>query len=155
MGAASNAYLTLNTVGNDAKISLRYYQLNFFGQDEWKVRPNLSVSLGLRYEYNTPVRELNRRIENTFNDPALSLVPGLRTFIGDRTSIYDPDRNNFAPRLGFAYFTRSVWSGPCHCNSRWVWNLLRSSSRRCCQPVAQCISHISDSELRRAKCLRE
>jgi len=103
MGAASNAYLTLNTVGNDAKISLRYYQLNFFGQDEWRVRPNLSVSLGLRYEYNTPVRELNRRIENTFSDPALSLVPGLRAFIGDRTSIYDADRNNFAPRLGFAY----------------------------------------------------
>lgn len=103
MGAASNSFLTLNTVANDAKISLRYYQLDFFGSDEWRVKPQLSLSLGLRYEYNTPVREINRRIENTFNDPALSLAPGLRTFIGDRTTIYDPDRNNLAPRFGIAY----------------------------------------------------
>lgn len=103
LGAASNFYLTLNTVGNDARISLRFYQLNFFGQDEWRVRPRLSISYGLRYEYNTPVRELNRRIENTFNDARLSLAPGLSQFIGGRTSIYDPDRNNFAPRVGIAY----------------------------------------------------
>jgi hypothetical protein len=103
LGAASNFYLTLNTAGNDAKISLRFYQLNFFGQDEWRVRPRLSLSYGLRYEYNTPVRELNRRIENTFNDARLTLAPGLSQFIGGRTSIYDPDRNNFAPRVGIAY----------------------------------------------------
>ena len=65
--------------------------------------PGVTLSLGLRYEYNTPVRELNGRIENTFSDPALGLVPGLRVFIGDRTSIYDSDLNNFAPRLGLAY----------------------------------------------------
>jgi len=103
MGAASNFYLTLISAGNDAKISLRYYQLNFYGQDEWRVRPRLSLQFGLRYEYNTPVRELNRRIEKTFNDPALNLVPGLRQFIGNRTSIYDSDRDNFAPRVSFAY----------------------------------------------------
>lgn len=103
MGAASNSYLTLNTAGNDAKIGLRYYQLNFFGSDEWKINKGLSVSLGLRYEYNTPVREINRRIENTFKDAALGLAPGLKVFIGDRTTLYDPDRNNFAPRLGVAY----------------------------------------------------
>src|SRR6185295_2821012 len=33
----------------------------------------------------------------------LALIPGLRTFIGDRTQIFDPDRNNFAPRVGIAY----------------------------------------------------
>lgn len=103
LGAASNFYLTLNTAGNDAKISLRFYQLNFFVQDEWRVWPRLSISYGLRYEYNTPVRELNRRIENTFNDARLTLAPGLNQFIGGRTSIYDPDRNNFAPRVGIAY----------------------------------------------------
>ena len=103
MGAASNSFLTLNTVGNDAKISLRYYQLNYFASDEWKATPRFSLSLGLRYEYNTPVREINRRIENTFNDPALSLAPGLQVFIGDRRTMYDPDRNNLAPRVGFAY----------------------------------------------------
>ena len=102
LGAASNFYLTLNTT-QDARNSLRYYQLNFYGQDAWRVRSNLSLSYGLRYEYNTPVRELNRRIEQTFTDPKLNLAPGLRQFIEGRTAIFDPDRNNFAPRVGFAY----------------------------------------------------
>ena len=102
MGAASNAYLTMITTGDDA-IGLRYYQLNFFGGDDWRVTSRLSLSMGLRYEYNTPVREVNRRIEDTFNDPALNLTPALRQFIDGRTSIYDPDRNNFAPRLGAAW----------------------------------------------------
>ena len=77
MGAASNSFLTLNTRTNDAKIGLRYYQLNLFASDEWRIRPNLSLSLGVRYEYNTPVREVNNRIEKTFNDPAFALAPGL------------------------------------------------------------------------------
>lgn len=103
LGAASNFFLTLNRGGADAAIGLRYYQYNFFGQDSWRVTPRLSLSFGLRYEYNTPVRETNGRIEDTFDDPALNLAPGLRQFIGGRTQIYDPDRNNVAPRIGFAY----------------------------------------------------
>ncbi|HEX8457029.1 MAG TPA: TonB-dependent receptor [Pyrinomonadaceae bacterium] len=102
VGAASNFYLTLNRTA-DARNSLRYYQLNFYAQDAWRPRPRLSLSYGLRYEYNTPVRELNRRIEQTFNAPELALAPGLRRFVEGRTRIFDPDRNNFAPRLGLAY----------------------------------------------------
>ena len=89
--------------GISSAINLRYYQRNYFGQDDWRVRPNLALSFGLRYEYNTPPREMNRRIENTFSDPALSLVPGLRTFLAGRAKIFEPDRNNFGPRLGLAY----------------------------------------------------
>ncbi len=101
-GAASGDYLTLGVPGG-SNINLRFYQLNFFGQDEWRVRPNLTLSYGLRYEYNTPPREARRRIENTFSSPELSLVPGLRNFIDGRTRIFEPDRNNFAPRVGLAY----------------------------------------------------
>ena len=103
LGAASNFFLTLNTGGNDANINLRFYQLNFHGQDTWRVRPNLSLSYGLRYEYNTPAREVSRRIESTFADPALDLAPGLRQFIDGRTRIYEADRDNFGPRVGVAY----------------------------------------------------
>lgn len=100
-GAASGFFQTFNT--RDSKINLRYYQLDFFAQDEWRVRPNLTLSLGLRYEYNSPPQETSRRIESTFNSPSLSLVPGLSQFIGGRSNIFDPDRNNFAPRVGLAY----------------------------------------------------
>lgn len=102
-GAANNFFLTLNNGASDGSIGLRFYQLNFYGQDAWRVRSNLSLSLGLRYEYNTPVSEVDQRIENTFKDPALNLAPGINTFIAGRNSIYDPDRNNWAPRFGLAY----------------------------------------------------
>ena len=102
IGSPNNMFLTLRT-NQDDSISLRLYQLSFYGQHDWRIRRNLSLSYGLRYEYNTPPRELNRRIENTFTDPAINLVPGLGEFIDGRTRIYDPDTNNFAPRVSLAY----------------------------------------------------
>jgi len=101
-GAATGFFQTLATTDSDTA-NLRFYQFNFFGQDTWRVRPSLTLSYGLRYEYNTPPRETNRRIENTFDDPALDAVPGLRDFIEGRTRIFEPERNNFAPRVGIAY----------------------------------------------------
>ena len=101
-GAASGFFQTL-TGGSDAAINLRFYQLNFYGQDEWRFRRNLSFSYGLRYEYNTPAREVNGRVESSFADPALQLVPGLSNFIAGRTQTYESDKNNFAPRVGLAY----------------------------------------------------
>ncbi|MCP9494194.1 MAG: TonB-dependent receptor [Pyrinomonadaceae bacterium MAG19_C2-C3] len=101
-GAASGAYVTLSAPGN-SNINLRFYQLDFFAQDEWRPAPRLSVSYGLRYEFNTPPRETGNRIERTFDSPDLDLVPGLRDFIDGRERIFDADYNNFAPRVGLAY----------------------------------------------------
>jgi hypothetical protein len=109
--AASGFSQTLAT-GGESAINLRFYQLDFFAQDEWRVREGVSLSFGLRYEYNTPPREVNRRIEDTFTDPLLNLIPGLRQFLDGRTQIFDPDRNNFAPRIGIAYAPRLF--GPDH-----------------------------------------
>ena len=109
-GAPSGFFQSLVLPGRDSHINLRYYQLNFFAQDEWRVRPNLSLSFGLRYEYNTPPREAERRIESTFGTALPTLVSGLANFISGRSGIFDPDRNNFAPRVGFAYSPH--WFGP-------------------------------------------
>ncbi|MGH9945019.1 MAG: TonB-dependent receptor domain-containing protein, partial [Pyrinomonadaceae bacterium] len=107
--AASGFLQTFSTTGSSG-INLRYHQYYFFGQDEWRVRPNLSLSYGLRYEYTTPPREVNGLIERTFNSRLLDLAPSFRRFIDGRTEIFDPDRNNFAPRVGFAYSPN--WFGP-------------------------------------------
>jgi hypothetical protein len=104
-GAPTGALQTLNTTGTSA-ISLRNYEYNFFGQDEWRIHPNLSISYGLRYEYNTPPRELNRSIESSFNSSLVSLLSPLSSYIGGRTNIYDAQRSNFAPRVGIAYARR-------------------------------------------------
>ncbi|HEX8129180.1 MAG TPA: TonB-dependent receptor, partial [Pyrinomonadaceae bacterium] len=100
-GAASGFFQTL--ANTDSGIGLRFYQYNFFGQDTWRIRRNLSLSFGLRYEYNTTPNERQRRIENSFNAPELGQVPGLRDFVGERRRIFEPDPSNFAPRFGVAY----------------------------------------------------
>jgi len=103
LGAASNSLLTLNVDRPDAKANLRYYQINFYGQDTWRVSQKLSLSYGLRYEYNTPIKEVNNLIEQTFSDTRLSILPVLQRLVNGRQQLYQPDRNNFAPRFGVAY----------------------------------------------------
>jgi hypothetical protein len=100
--AASGFFQTLSR-GSDSGINLRFYQLGFYVQDDWRVRPNLSLSLGLRYEANTPAREVRGRIEATFPAEQHAPVPGLATFIDNRTRVYEPDRDNFQPRVGLSY----------------------------------------------------
>jgi hypothetical protein len=107
--AASGFFQTITT-GSDSGINLRFYQINAFAQDEWRARPNLSLSLGLRFEYNTPAGESHRRIEDTFNSTQQPLVPGLSTFIGNRLPptgarprIYNPQMQKFSPRVGLAW----------------------------------------------------
>jgi hypothetical protein len=103
LGAPNGTLLTLATDREDGHIDLRFYQFNFFGQDVWRIRSKVSISYGLRYEYNTPPGESNRLIERTFSDPALALAPQLQQFIDGRTRIFQPDRNNFAPRISVAW----------------------------------------------------
>jgi hypothetical protein len=103
IGSPNNLLLTVSTGPDDDAISLRTLQLSFYAQHDWRISRSLSLSYGLRYEYNTPPRELNGRIEKTFSDPSLNLVPGLSEFIAGRTRINDPDLNNFAPRASIAY----------------------------------------------------
>lgn len=101
--APTGVFQSLIRPGEDSRIGLRYYQLNFYGQDQWRIRKNLSLSFGLRYEYNSPPREMNRRIENTFDDILPARVNGLSRFVNGRQDIFDSDTNNFAPRVGLAY----------------------------------------------------
>jgi outer membrane receptor protein involved in Fe transport len=68
----------------------KYY---VFGQDDWKVTPNLTLNLGLRYEYNTLPRDAALQALN-----AIANQPGFIEFGVPKT-----DKNNIAPRVGFAY----------------------------------------------------
>lgn len=71
-----------------------------FFQDDWKVRPNLTLNLGLRYEYFDVLKEKNNRVANFIFGPGGGLA-GSR--VAPTSALYNPDRNNFAPRVGFAY----------------------------------------------------
>src|SRR4029079_1853217 len=103
LSAASNSLLTLNIDRPGSKARLSFYQFTFYGQDTWRIKPELSLSYGLRYEYNTPVEEADRLIEDTFSDPRRAALPVLQRLVAGGTRLYRPDYNNCAPRVGLAY----------------------------------------------------
>jgi outer membrane receptor protein involved in Fe transport len=75
-----------------------YYAL--FAQDDWKLRPNLTLNLGLRWEYFAPLKSKNDRISNLLLGPNDGLVGASLKLGGD---LFEPDKNNFAPQVGFAW----------------------------------------------------
>ena len=82
--------------------------ISAFLQDDWKVTPRLTLNLGLRWDMDTPRWEednMQSGFDLTPINP-VSGLPGIVTFAGrDGYSKYthDFDRNNYAPRFGFAY----------------------------------------------------
>ena len=110
----------------DVTVNLRFGRREFFAQDTWKLRPNLTVDLGVRYQYFVPVTDKNNVL--TSFDPALYsranaptcanaactlfnrgtgnelngiAIAGSTSRFG--RSIYPSDKNNFSPRVGFAW----------------------------------------------------
>ena len=78
--------------------------------DNWKLTPRLTLNLGLRYEWSSPYTE--RHNLEQFSDftassgvsvPGLGTLPGSTIFASNSQRNIPVDRNNLAPRLGFAY----------------------------------------------------
>jgi len=99
---------------------------DLYAQDEWKIRGNVTLNLGIRYEYVSPYTEINNRIVNLDLSPGvLSLsggTPAVAVVLPGQTGPFNgtypatlvrPDRNNFAPRVGFAWkpFSKTVVRG--------------------------------------------
>jgi hypothetical protein len=99
-----------------------------YAQDEWKMRGNLTLNLGVRYEYVSPLTEINNRIVNLDLAPTVFEQSASPTFAAVvpiqpgqpgpyngplPASLVRPDRNNFAPRVGFAWkpFSKTVVRG--------------------------------------------
>src|SRR5712664_664425 len=78
---------------------LRSKATAFFAQDDWKVRPNVTLNFGLRYEYYPPLNDAKGQLSN-ITIPSSGLV---NATVGLTSSLIQPDRNNFGPRLGFAW----------------------------------------------------
>jgi len=71
---------------------------SFFAQDDYRLRANFTLNLGLRWEYFGPLSEKNNLLSNLASDGTLAMV-GTHGLDG----IYQRDLNNFGPRLGFAW----------------------------------------------------
>ena len=81
----------------------RQHEFDWFGQDTWKVRRNLTLTLGLRYQFNGVPYEQNANVSNLLTDPASS--PTVFTIVGPGTgkSMYQPDYSDVEPRVGFSW----------------------------------------------------
>lgn len=107
LGAADEYYQSARAPSNEHQ---RQYAA--FAQDEWRVTPRLTLTLGVRYEYTSP--------EKDTHGYTFSIIPGLQSqrfpnspadlvFPGDPgapTGWYFPDYRDFAPRVGFAWDPR-------------------------------------------------
>ncbi|HLG12936.1 MAG TPA: carboxypeptidase-like regulatory domain-containing protein [Blastocatellia bacterium] len=121
LGAASSVLQTITSGAPDSALGLRFSEYHAFVNDTWRIRPNLSIDYGLRYEYNTVPRDAHARIENAlalsdlpasgasrFDNPARdekfnAAVSAYKKVLDERTTIYEPDRNNFGPHVGVAW----------------------------------------------------
>ncbi len=90
------------SAGAQNGVPFGFLQHAAFFQDDWRAHPNLTINLGLRYEYVTvPVGSRAQQFSSIAN------VPGVITFAEPKAG-----KNDWAPRLGFAYSPgkQGVWS---------------------------------------------
>jgi hypothetical protein len=83
----------------------QYYRSSIYGlfvQNDWKLRPNLTVNLGLRWEYYAPPTEAKGHLTNFVptNDSVNGLVNGVEV---NPSQQWKSNYKNFGPRLGFAW----------------------------------------------------
>jgi len=102
--ALANLLLGLPLVTGGARLDnhqhLRSESYNFFVNDSIRVTPRLTLSAGLRYEYNSPPVDSDDRA-NIYNPATGSLVQVGTN--GVPRAGYDSDKNNFAPRVALAW----------------------------------------------------
>jgi hypothetical protein len=107
----SSAY----ALGNFFEAHLRQSLQSAYAQDDWKAAPGLTLSLGVRWEYGTPYSEKNNYISNfdPVSQTLFTISPGAVATTGLTpvnagggvygNTLVNPDLNDFAPRVGFAY----------------------------------------------------
>ena len=88
-------------LGNDLVTNLRQHVNSLYIQDDWRVLPKLTINVGLRYEYATPVWDRDNLWSN-FNPATNSLVRATSGGIYNR-ALVNPDYKDWGPRIGLAY----------------------------------------------------
>lgn len=80
---------------------LRSNIIGLFFQDDWKVKPNLTVTAGLRWEYFGPVSEKNGKLATVVFGSGANIFSNMSVRTGG--NLYNAQKGNFGPQLGFAW----------------------------------------------------
>jgi hypothetical protein len=85
----------------------KQHEFDWYGQDSWKIRPNFSLNLGLRYQLNGVPYETSGNLSNLLQDPGSFAAGQPVTFSivgpGSGHQLYQPDYKDIEPRFGFAW----------------------------------------------------
>jgi hypothetical protein len=86
-------------VGNPTRRML-WTSVAGFAQDDWRLSPKFTLNVGMRYDYSSPIREASNNWANFDpNSPTGFIQQGQP----GETAMWQPNRGNFSPRVGFAY----------------------------------------------------
>jgi hypothetical protein len=97
LGDVSAASFTTPTVVHNYKVAY-----NFFAQDAWRPRQNLTVNYGIRYELFSPLLNHQDALSNFTPANGGGFVQATSGDWASR-SLIRPDKNDWAPRIGFSY----------------------------------------------------
>lgn len=118
VGSASNTFNTTSktsgyVAGAPTINTFNYNNLGFYATDQWRVRPNLTINFGLRYELFTGIRDprglrLEPVVPKGTNPVTAVLNPSgtydyVGTSIGKPGQFFNTDKNNFAPNVSVSY----------------------------------------------------
>ena len=102
MGDYLLGYVADFQLSNVWVVEQRHWASMFYVQDDWKVNSRLSLNLGLRYDFITPALEASNAQTN-FNPAAGGSLVFAKDGSLQERGLVNPDRNNFAPRIGIVY----------------------------------------------------
>jgi hypothetical protein len=112
-------------------VNQKWYWLDFFAQDDVKLTPRLTLNLGVRYDFASPVWEGNNHLANFDPAGSGSIIPASNGSLENR-SLVQPQKLDFSPRLGVGLPAYGA-----HCHTRGLRYLLRSF-RSCRQRKSAC-----------------
>jgi len=88
-------------LGNNFVANLRQHVHGLYVQDNWRVTPKLTLNLGLRWDFATPLVDRDNNWSN-FDPATRTMIKAKSGSLYDR-ALVDPNYKDFGPRIGFAY----------------------------------------------------